>query len=83
MISEKRITRFTFLHRGACMHQKSQRVISKIFSALKLPLCGPVIFTNMNTYILIEGGRGFKTSLRENYASALDSCFLFSKKREA
>ena len=82
MISEKRITRFTFLHRGACMHQKSERAIQKILSALKLPLCGQAIFTDMNTYRLIEGCRGFETSLRENYASALDSCFLFSKKCE-
>ena len=34
MISEKNITRCTFLHCGACMHQKSQQSIQKIISAL-------------------------------------------------
>ena len=29
-------------------------------------------------YILTEGGRSFKT-LKENYAIALDSCYLFTK----
>ena len=31
-------------------------------------------------YILTEGGRSFKTLLKENYAIALDSCYLFTKK---
>ena len=30
-------------------------------------------------YILTEGGRSFKTLLKENYAIALDSCYLFTK----
>ena len=74
------ITRFTFLHRGACMHQRqeSQRDTHKLFSTLKLPLCGLVVFIDMNTYIL-TGGRSFKTLLKENYAIALDSCYLFTK----
>ena len=29
-------------------------------------------------YILTEGGRSFKTLLKENYAIALDSCYLFT-----
>ena len=64
-----------FLHHGACMHQKSQQGIQPF----KLPLCGLVIFTDMNTYmyILTEGGRSFKT-FKENYAVALDSCYLFT-----
>ena len=33
----------------------------------------------MNTYILTEG-RNFKIFLKENYAIALDSCYLFTKK---
>ena len=63
------------------MHQRqeSQRDTHKLFSALKLPLCGLVVFTDMNTYILTEGGRSFKTFLKENYAVALDSCYLFTK----
>ena len=32
----------------------------------------------MNTYT--EVGRSFKTFLKENYAIALDSCYLFTKK---
>ena len=31
-------------------------------------------------YILTEGGRSFKT-LKENYRIALDSCYLFTKKK--
>ena len=31
------------------MHQKSQQGIKKIYSALKLPLCGLVVFIDMNT----------------------------------
>ena len=30
-------------------------------------------------YILTEGGRSFKTLFKENYAIALDSCYLFTK----
>ena len=33
-----------------------------------------------NMYILTEGGRTFKTLLKENYAIALDGCYLFTKK---
>ena len=72
MISEN-ITRYTFLHHGVCMHQKCQQ--GKAFStfndisALKLPLCGLVVFIDMNTAcILTEGGRSSKTLLKENYA---------------
>ena len=32
----------------------------------------------MNSYTLTKG-RDFKTFLRENYAIALDSCYLFTK----
>ena len=78
MISEKNITRRTFLHRGACIHQKSQQGIQKIISALKLILCGLVVFIDMNTYT--EVGRNFKTFLKENYAIALGSCYLFTEK---
>ena len=31
-------------------------------------------------YMLTEGGRSFKTLLKENYAIALGSCYLFTKK---
>ena len=30
-------------------------------------------------YILTEGGRSFKTLLKENYAIALDGSYLFTK----
>ena len=36
-----------------------------------------VYFTGMNMYILTEG-RNFKTLLKENYAIALDSCYLLT-----
>ena len=67
--------RCTFHHRGACMHQKSQRCILKIISAIKLPF-----FIGINSNILTEGGRNFKIFLKENYAIALDSYHLFTKK---
>ena len=50
-----------------------------ILSALKLPSCEIMVFIGTNTYILTEG-RNFKTFLKENYASALDSCYMFTKK---
>ena len=39
-------------------------------------MCGLAVFIDMNTYILTEGSRSFKTFLTENYAFALDSCLL-------
>ena len=30
-------------------------------------------------YILTEGGRSFKTLLKESYVIVLDSCYLFTK----
>ena len=50
------------------------------FSALKLPLCGLVVFIDMNMYILTEKAWSFKTFFKGNYAIALDSCYLFTKK---
>ena len=73
-------------HCGESMHQKSQQGIQKscvsefpIPSMLKLSLREQVVFINMNTYILTEG-RKFKTFLKENYATALHNCYLFTKK---
>ena len=53
--------------------------ISNSFSPYLLPSCAPVIFTDMNNYILTEG-RNSKTFWEENYAVALDSCCLCTKK---
>ena len=88
MISEKNITRCTFLHHFyTSMHQKSQQGIPykkncvsefQFLSNLKLPLCGLVVFIDMNMYLHTEG-RDFKKSLTKNYAIALDSCYLFTK----
>ena len=64
MISEKKYhKRCTFLHHGACMHQKSQQGIQRF----KLPLCGLVIFTDMNTYmyILIQKEAGVSKHLKK------------------
>ena len=77
MISEKNITRRTFLHRGACIPTPKVSKIQKLLSALKLILCGLVVFSDMKTYT--EVGMSFKTFLKENYAIALDSCYLFTK----
>ena len=49
--------------------------------AFNLPLCKLVafrkyIYLHVNMYLLTEGGRSFKTFLKENYAIALDSCYL-------
>ena len=41
--------------------------------------CRLVAFIDMNTYILTEG-RNFKTFLKENDATSLDCCYLFTKK---
>ena len=67
-----------FLHRGVCLHQKSQQGIQPF----KLPLVGLVVFIDMNTtciYLQKEAGVS-KTLLKENYAIALVSCYLFTKK---
>ena len=67
MIFEKSITRCIFLHRGARMHQKSQRSKQnfQLFQPLNyLRLDDLVIFTNMYTYILTKG-RNFKILLKE------------------
>ena len=67
-------------------HQNSQQDTQKncapeilIFSALKLFSCRLVVFTDMSTYILTEG-KNFKTSLIKNYATAWESCNIFTKK---
>ena len=44
--------------------------------ALKLPSCKLVVLIDGNTYILTEGR---KTVLKENYAIALDSCYILTK----
>ena len=48
-----------------------------IFSPLKLPSCGLVVYVDMNTNKFTEG-RNFKTFLKENNAIALDSCYIFT-----
>ena len=64
-----------FLHRGVCMHQKSQQGVQPF----KLPLRGLFGFYGYEHYMYI-GGMSFKTLLKENYVIALDSCYLFTKK---
>ena len=83
MISEKGITRCTSPPRGARMPQKSQQGIQKNCIP-EFPILSnsfPLFFTDMNMYILTEG-RDFKKFLRENYAIALDSCYLFKENVE-
>ena len=50
-----------------------------ILSALKLTLSELVAFVDMNKYILPKI-RNYETFLKESYAFALDSCYLFTKK---
>ena len=52
-----------------------QPLISNSFTFI----CELVVFIDINTYILTEG-TNFKTLLKENYAIALDSYYLFTKK---
>ena len=64
---------------GTKSHNKAHKNCAPEFlipSALKLTSCELVVFIDMNAYILIEG-RSFKTILKENYAVALNSCYLF------
>ena len=81
MISEKKYHK-AHVYSPWCMHtyakSLTQRGIQKILSALKLILCGVVVFIDMNTHT--EVGMSFKTFLKENYLIALDSCYLFTKK---
>ena len=91
IISEKCITGCTFL-RGARVAPKV--LLSKaqikhcaseflVFSALKLPSRGLVVFIDMYTFIFTEL-TNFKTFLKENYAVASGSCYAryFLKKRK-
>ena len=57
MISEKIITSLTIIHCGVRMHRKSQPSIKNLFTPefhiplpLKLPLCGLVVFIDMDIY---------------------------------
>ena len=57
-----------FLHRGVCIHQKSQQGIQPF----KLPLVGPVVFIDMNTtciYLQKEAG------VSKHIERKLCSCF--------
>ena len=49
----------------------STRHTNYFFQPFKLASCGLVVFIDMKTYVT-EGGRNFKTFLKENYAIALD-----------
>ena len=73
MISEKSTIRCTFLHLvvQACTKSFKKQGIQKN--------CVPEFPEYMNTYILTEG-KNLKTIPRENYAIALDSCYLFAEK---
>ena len=80
------ITRYMFLRHGldtwrkiSSRHTKNCAPVFAIVSVLKLPLCGLVVFIDMNTYIL-TGGKNLKIFLQENYTIVLDNCYLFTKK---
>ena len=80
------ITRYMFLRHGldtwrkiSSRHTKNCAPVFAIVSVLKLPLCGLVVFIDINTYIL-TGGKNLKIFLQENYTIVLDNCYLFTKK---
>ena len=80
------ITRYMFLRHGldtwrkiSSRHTKNCAPVFAIVSVPKLPLCGLVVFIDMNTYIL-TGGKNLKIFLQENYTIVLDNCYLFTKK---
>ena len=59
--------------------QKNCATKCLILSALKLNSCGPMVFIDMNAYILAED-RNFKTFLKKDYAVALNCCYMSTKK---
>ena len=80
------ITRYMFLRHGldtwrkiSSRHTKNCAPVFAIVSVLKLPLCGLVVFIDINTYIL-TGGKNLKIFLQENYTIVLDNFYLFTKK---
>ena len=74
-ISEKSITRKTLLC-VTCVAPNNSTGSKKIapeflnLSAFKLPLCGLVVFIDVNTYLLTVDS-SFKIFLKKNYAIAL------------
>ena len=86
MISEKSITRCTFLH-SACVAPKCQQGTKEscaaellIPSALKLLACELMVFVDTSSYLLTES-RNFKTFLNENYTMPWTGVsFIFTKK---
>ena len=59
--------------------QKNCATKCLMLSALKLNSCGPMVFIDMNAYILAED-RNFKTFLKKDYAVALNCCYMSTKK---
>ena len=77
MISEKSITRCTFLHFVARMHQKiltrhTEKLCTKIYNSFN-PYFN-FIWTSCFYWYEHTEGRNFETFLKENYAITLDSC---------
>ena len=77
MISEKAITRNTFLHYGARKHRKSQQGIPEtcppefpILSALKLPWYRLMAFIDINTYMVTKD-QNFKKMLERQLCNYL------------
>ena len=76
------IARYTFLRgvRAAPIYQQGAQkncvLEFLILSALKITSCELVVFIDMSTYILTES-RNCKTLLKENYAAAFDSPYVF------
>ena len=76
---KKSITICTFLKCGARMHTKNYIAKFPFFSAIKLPPCELVVFTDL-IWTCITEDRNFKIFLKENYTITLHSSYLFTKK---
>ena len=78
MISEQKITRCTYgtslnkVHTALCT-TTSNSFTSEILS------CELLVFIDINTYIITDV-INFETIMKQNYAVALDSCYMFTKK---
>ena len=59
-------------------HQNLNKANKKMYIRISNPSCKPVVFIDMNTYILTQD-KSFRTFLKKKYAVALDNCYMFTK----
>ena len=78
MISEQKITRCTYGTSLNKAHTALCTINSNSFSP-EILSCELLVFIDMNTYIITDV-INFETIMKQNYAVALDSCYMFTKK---